>query len=163
MEVLACMRFLVEHPQPSYLRIGKAGEACFHKGVPKVAPGQWLQLDVREGDRVTILSTGATLPLALEQAKEISGGRCSVYSLPLWGMKEKPKQAEMVGQYERVITMEDHLADGGFGSWLCESVNGQDGLPGRIMIKALASSVAGMVGKQTTLHKAAGLMDEITF
>jgi transketolase len=59
--------------------------------------------------------------------------------------------------------MEDHLADGGFGSWLCESVNGQDGLPGRIMIKALASSVAGMVGKQTTLHKAAGLMDEITF
>lgn len=163
MEVRACMRFLVEHPQPSYLRLGKAGETCLHKRVPQVAPGQWLKLHAREVDRVAILSTGATLPIALEQAKRISSGRCSVYSLPLWGMTYKPRQAEMVGQYDRVITMEDHLADGGFGSWLCESVNGKDDLPGRILIKALTPSVAGMVGQQVTLNKAGGLMDTIIY
>jgi transketolase len=161
MEVRACMRFLIENPQPSYLRLGKAGEACLHKEVPQVEPGKWLKLDAREGDRVAILTTGATLPLALEQANEISSGRCSVFSLPLWGMADKPKQAEMVSQYERIITMEDHLADGGFGSWLCESVNGFDDLPARIRIKALAPSVAGLVGKQSTLNKAGGLMDAI--
>ena len=161
MEVRACLRFLVDNPQPSYLRLGKAGEANLHKEVPQVAPGNWLKLNAREGDRVAIVSTGSTLPLALERANEIAGGRCSVCSRPLWGMKEKPKQAEMVGQYDLVITMEDHLADGGFGSWLCESVNGLDDLPARIQIKALAPSVAGMVGKQATLNKLGGLMDAI--
>jgi transketolase len=161
MEVRSCMRYLIEHPQPSYLRLGKAGEACLHDRVPSVAPGEWVKIAGRNGDRVAILSTGATLPLALEQAQQISSGRCTVYSLPLWSMKDKLNQSAMVRQYERVITMEDHLADGGFGSWLCESVNGLGDLPARILTKALASSVAGKVGKQTTLNKLGGLIDEI--
>jgi len=34
MEVRACMRYLVANPQPSYLRLGKAGEPSFHGQVP---------------------------------------------------------------------------------------------------------------------------------
>ena len=44
MEVRACMRYLVAHPQPSYLRLGKAGEPNFHADVPDVAPGRWLKI-----------------------------------------------------------------------------------------------------------------------
>jgi transketolase len=32
------------NPQPSYLRLGKAGEPNFHPGVPDVAPGKWLKV-----------------------------------------------------------------------------------------------------------------------
>ena len=68
MEVRACMRYLVENPQPSYLRLGKAGEPTFHPSPPVVEPGYWLMVspgtDVPQDK--AILTTGATLALAME-------------------------------------------------------------------------------------------------
>ncbi len=155
MEVRAVMRHLVANPGPSYLRLGKAGEPVFHAAVPDVAPGRWLPVrsgDDSSDDNRALLSTGAALGAALARAQPGD----AVYSMPLWGMASKPLQAAQVARHAEVVTLEDHLADGGFGSWLFEAVV-QDGLAGRLRPIALSADVCGTVATQETLNRLGGL------
>jgi transketolase len=75
-------------------------------------------------------------------------------------MKTKDAQAMQVENCERVITVEDHLMDGGFGSWLLEASSIRPDLLARIRIKALDSKVCGMVAKQSTMNAQGGLTEE---
>jgi len=159
MEVRACLRYLTAHPGPSYLRLGKAGEPCFHSAVPELAPGRWLP--VAEGSSAeagTLLTTGATLDLAMRQHAKAEGPKPAVHSLPLWGMASKPLQAGQIARYQRVVTLEDHLQDGGFGSWLMESALAMPELLPRIACKALDARVCGTVGSQAELNALGGLV-----
>jgi len=157
MEVRACMRFLVDHPCPSYLRLGKAGEPVFHRDVPIVEAGRWVTVAAAEGDcSGVLLTTGATLGLALDwRARDHHGW--AVKSVPLWSMATKPLQAAQVAQHRIVTTLEDHLEDGGFGSWLLEAVARDPENLARVNMRALHPDVCGMVGSQGTLNKAGGL------
>lgn len=150
LETRACLRWLVANPGPSYLRLGKAGEPRFHEAVPDVAPGKWVR--VRDGDETAVmLSTGAALGAAIARA-----GDRAVYSLPLWGMASKPLQsAELAGRRE-IVTLEDHLADAGFGSWLAESVAGTASAA-RIRPIALSSEICDQVASQAQLNRLGGL------
>jgi transketolase len=161
MEVTACMRYLMSNPQPSYLRMGKAGEPCIHAEIPEVSPGKWLT--IREGKKagVSYLTTGATLNLVhqlLSQRPDLKS--CSLNSMPLWSMKTKAVQAQQVENFESIITVEDHLMDGGFGSWLLESTSIRPELLTRIKIKSLDAKVCGMVAKQSTMNIQGGLTEE---
>jgi transketolase len=150
LETRACLNWLVANPGPSYLRLGKAGEPQFHESMPSVAPGAWLE--VRQGDEDRImLSTGAALGSAIARAN----GQ-AVYSLPLWGMASKSRQPRQLARHHQVTTFEDHLADGGFGSWLIESVAGTEAAA-RILPVALASHICDEVGSQATLNRLGGL------
>jgi transketolase len=162
MEVRACMRYLVEYPQPSYLRLGKAGEPVLHNGVPVLSPGSWLrvrgvrQFDVDYAPRKALLSTGATLGIALDWQRERHPDH-EVYSMPLWSMASKSVQADQLNQYDELRTLEDHLLDGGFGSWMLEAQLGSAGRATRIMPIALRATVCGTVGTQATLNALGGL------
>jgi len=161
MEVRACVRYISNNPQPSYLRLGKAGEPCIHAEVPQVAPGKWL--NIREGKQGgdAYLTTGATLEIVnqlLANNPELNDW--ALNSMPLWSMKTKGAQALQVENVSTVVTVEDHLTDAGFGSWLLEAVSIRPDLLSRIKIKSLDSSVCGMVGKQSTLNACAGLRME---
>lgn len=152
MEVRACLRYLVNNPQPSYLRLGKAGEPNFHKEVPNVTPGEWLK--VADGASQLLLSTGATLELAMSLRSESQRHLgCSVYSMPLWGMKYKSLQLSQVSACAGVTTLEDHLEDGGFGSWMLESLMSRHDLLNRLNVKALDPIVCGAVASQRELNK----------
>lgn len=153
MEVRACLRWLVANPGPSYLRLGKAGEPNIHAEVPSIAPGRWLT--VKEGER-TLLSTGAALAAALERSESTHQGY-GVATLPLWGMDAKTIQAVQVADHEHVVPIEDHLIDGGFGSWLMEAVIREPGLASRISPIALDAAVCGTVGSQNMLNRLGGL------
>lgn len=158
MEVRGCMRYLLSHPQPSYLRLGKAGEPCFHEEVPDILPGKWLQVVLDKNSKKTVLSTGAPLAKAYEWVS--TAGKYQDYglhSLPLWGMKAKAVQSELVASWEQVITVEDHLKDCGFGSWLRESLENRLDLMPRVSVRALDSTVCGMVGAQSVLNEIGGL------
>lgn len=158
METRACMRYLVRNPQPSYLRLGKAGEPCFHAEVPAVEPGRWLRLaEGSSGAEGTLLTTGAALGLAMKRHAAAVGTRAAVHSMPLWSMASKPLQAEQVAMQARVTTLEDHLADCGFGSWLAESLARQPALRARVEHEALDPRVCGTVGSQDTLNQWGGL------
>ena len=150
METRACLRWLVANPGPSYLRLGKAGEPQFHESIPDVEPGEWLR--VRKGDEDAImLSTGAALGAAIGRAD-----KQAVYSLPLWSMATKGRQEAQLASRGSVTTLEDHLADGGFGSWLAESVAGTDAAA-HIKPIALSAEICDQVASQAALNRVGGL------
>jgi len=158
MEVRACVRYLCANPGPSYLRLGKAGEPNFHDTVPKLEPGQWLTVRPGNGENKTLLSTGAALEFAMSLSTDPAFSDYAVKTVPLWGMKQKVQQLEQVRNCQSVITLEDHLVDAGFGSWLREAVSEQPQLMLNIRTQALDASVCGKVAKQATLNALGGLV-----
>jgi transketolase len=157
-ETRACLRYLIANPQPSYLRIGKAGEPVLHQDVPELLAGHWVPLRSAQRDSgKVLLTTGATLPLAVELQRRNEYQDFSVCSLPLWGMKSKALQHAQLARMKEIITVEDHLSDAGFGSWLLESVANDIGIRGRIRSISLGSNICGLVGSQKTLNAAGGL------
>lgn len=156
MEVKACLRYIISNPQPSYLRLGKAGEPCFHTQVPELTPGKWLK--IIDGKNKSLLCTGATLELGMnlrDNSHDYLGS--SVYSMPLWGMKYKALQSSQVSELASVITLEDHLEDGGFGSWILESLSNHRELRNRVKNMSLNSIICGSVATQKELNELGGL------
>ena len=153
-ETRSCLRYLVENPGPSYLRLGKAGEPKFHEVVPAVSPGKWLPVQTENRDPARVmLSTGAALGAALQRAN-VSGH--SVFSMPLWSMKTKSMQLAQAEPLHELVTLEDHLLDGGFGSWMAESVIGTP-VAAKLRPIALSEQVCDMVASQATLNRLGGL------
>ncbi len=155
-ETRACLKYLVHHPGPSYLRLGKAGEPNLHESPPTLSPGTWLEVSRGESEDL-ILTTGTTLHLAIKRQRAIKGPRPAVFSLPLWGMSSKAHQGQQFLAYKMITTIEDHLIDGGFGSWLAEAVIHGGGPVERLRIEALDARVCGTVGTQETLCVLGGL------
>jgi transketolase len=161
MEVRAVMRYLVANPQPSYLRLGKAGEPCFHATVPEVEPGKWLKVAdpcKTQGTPSALLSTGATLGLAMLWRNTHNFEQHEVYSMPMWGMASKTLQSEQAARFDTVTTLEDHLIDGGFGSWMLEAMAKEQPTRTRILPHALSANICGTVGAQHTLNALGGLV-----
>jgi transketolase len=146
LEATACIRYLIDNPQPSYLRLGRGGEEQIHSQMPVVKPGEWVLVNKRDliNANYTVVTTGTAASIATRiypYAKQ--------YTVPLWGMKYKARQLEQSGS-RHFVSIEDHLEDGGFGSWLQEA--------GCYMsIEALDPKVCGMVGTTEELLKAGGL------
>ncbi|WP_024304071.1 transketolase family protein [Pseudogulbenkiania sp. MAI-1] len=155
MEVRACMRYLVDNPGPSYLRLAKAGEACLHATVPEVEPGKWLEI-VKGRKGKTLLTTGAPLAIAQSWLRQGLYDGHSLHSMPLWGMQSKTRQVEQLAAWDEVITVEDHIVDGGFGSWLAETAT-MGRVQTQIEIRALSDSIFGKVASQATLNRIGGL------
>ena len=153
MEVRACLRYLVANPQPSYLRLGKNGEPTFHGAPPELRPGVWLTLRPGLVGAPVLLSTGGTLAQAMAWAQAIPGPALRVCSLPLWGMAWKQDQHLQLCGAERLITLEDHLLDGGFGSWMGEALMEHPILRTRHRVMALHPDICGMVGSQGMLNQ----------
>jgi transketolase len=155
-EVSACMDYLVANPSPSYLRIGKAGEPNFNTGTPELCPGDWNLVKGADKSRV-ILTTGGCLGIAFEWAKQDPYKNHSIYTMPLWSMESKAKQKQWLGSVDHLVVIEDHLVDGGFGSWMLESQNKLGDHRCRIELKALDSMVCGSVGAQSMLNRLGGI------
>lgn len=159
MEVRACMRYLVANPQPSYLRLGKAGELNYHSTVPEVHPGSLLKVSdsfIRSDGKRAMISTGATMSIAMDWRNSPNYEQFDIYSMPLWSMACK-KEIYNTKKFDEIVTLEDHLVDGGFGSWMMEALVGKPGVETRINVHALTSNVCGTVGSQSTLNKLGGL------
>lgn len=159
MEVRACVRYLVRNPQPSYLRLGKAGERSFHGSVPDLAPGSWVPVKpLGENRRHVVLSTGAVLDLAMQLASEPHWDDHAVFSLPLWGSRFKTKQTVHADGVASLTTLEDHLLDAGFGSWMLEALHASGSIASvALRCHGLDRRVCGTVGGQAMLNDFGGL------
>jgi transketolase len=120
MELKACMRYLVSNPQPSYLRLDKNSNFKIHKSIPKISPGKWLKVLGNNNSINSFLTTGSVIEYAISKFKKKN---FSFYSLPIWGMKYKKLQYNYLKKYKKILAIEDHFQDGGFQSWLNESLN----------------------------------------
>jgi transketolase len=157
MEVRACMRYLTKARVPSYLRLGKVGEPNYHAEIPEIQPGRWVKLH-SGASRSVILSTGACLPIAMDWLEKEKYANSTVYSMPLWSMASKSAQLEQLQAWDEVVTLEDHLHDAGFGSWLLEAKSRSDNVKCVVRNIALGAEVCGTVGSQRALNRLGGIL-----
>jgi transketolase len=148
MELRACMRYLVSNPQPSYLRIDRSSDYTFHRKIPRIYPGEWLKISDGRIRDIAYLSTGSVIEHT--QIKYNRNNNFSQYSLPLWGMKYKKIQYNFIKKYKKIFVIEDHFQDGGFQSWLNESLNKKK-CKTNIISKSLDSKVIKRVGSKKYL------------
>lgn len=155
-ETIASMKEISKRNGPSYLRLKKAGESNYNKTLPSLNPGIWNEVIPPKKGRQIFLSTSGGMKLANDMIKNDNRFRnFGLYSCPIWGAKYKSLQQDQINQFEEIITIEDHLEDGGFGSWLRESVTEPKS---HLKIKNLAlnHNIIGRVGSESHLLKVGG-------
>lgn len=159
-ETKAVMEYLVANPQPSYLRLGKAGEPLVQPHPPSVEPGKlsFIRGDIR--NRRLVLTTGATLKLATDAFDKGPRQDWALASVPLWGEGTKAAVAAQLREASEVITVEDHLVAGGFGSYIQEALNASDIRTVRLRSIAISPEVCAMVASQSELNRRGGLSIE---
>ena len=154
-ETKMCMIHLLENPGPSYLRLKKAGEITYHKELSSVVPGIWKEIIKAKNNRI-FLTTSGGLHLAQQIIKnDPNFVDFGIYTCPIWGAKFKYLQQDQINNYQEIITVEDHLLDAGFGSWLRESVTIPEAHI-KIKNRALNLNVIGRVGSEEYLLKQGG-------
>ncbi|HKO13290.1 MAG TPA: 1-deoxy-D-xylulose-5-phosphate synthase [Acidobacteriaceae bacterium] len=113
------------HEGPSAIRYPRgSGPGAKAKAHPRALPVGQAEV-VREGEEFAILGLGSLLPMAKElaEALERQGSSAAVINPRFI----KPLDMELIGRYARhataVVTFEDHVLMGGFGSAVLEALN----------------------------------------
>jgi len=123
-EMRAITRFSSNFAGPCYIRIGKAGEPEVHKKhnkiVEQIKPGDIL--NVIGGKDIAVFSSGAMLEYS---ANFISENKlsASLYSFPFVKPINQEQLLVLFKKYKKIITIEEHQAQGGFGSAILELMN----------------------------------------
>ena len=151
MEIRACMKYIIKHPQPSYLRLAKSKNLILHRKIPNLKPGQWLSIvNSKKNSKKTFLITGNISHLAKNLLSKKQFNNYSLFSLPIWGMKFKEKQKKQIKKWDVILVLEDHLEDGGFGSWIKESINNTK-IKTKIVSKHINKKIISKVGSEKYL------------
>src|SRR5664279_43135 len=117
----------MQHDGPIAVRYPRGvGPGTPVKDVPKAIPiGKAELLQHGENDSVAIFALGAMIPMALEIASRLEGE--GVSSAVINARFAKPIDTEMVEFYAHnvdvLLTLEDHVMAGGFGSAVLETVS----------------------------------------
>jgi transketolase len=158
LEVQGILDWHYKNPCPLYLRLHKAGEPQLGVSETQLELGAlrpvWrpsIQASTSEEPQICILAIGhiAGRVVNLSHSKSSS---IPVYSVPLWGRPASKQFSEQISEYDVVITVEDHVLEGGFGSYVME-VAAANSLKARVIPVALGAEVVGSVAREETLLK----------
>jgi transketolase len=119
-EVRLALRGSVQRKSPTYVRLGKKGEAVVHKSPPPFAIGKAIPL--RNGTDACILSTGNMLPEAVATADLLAENGLSSRLVSFHTVKPLDEEclAEAFREFPLVVTIEEHSRLGGFGAAVAE-------------------------------------------
>lgn len=146
---------------PFYIRIGKAGEPIVHKGKSVMNLSMGEILTVSNGGETAVFSTGAMLSYVVDfvNQNDISA---SIFSFPFIKPIDRVSLAGIFNSYKKIITIEEHQAQGGFGSAILELLN--DLTEVKLIIKqpsvrriAIPDKFYSVAGSQNYLRNLAGL------
>ena len=149
-EVKSVLNYLTKNPQPSYLRLGINNEHKYTVDKKNIVPGKWYPLSLNKGHENVVLSTGTSLKWVMNNIERFKNK--DIFTLPIWGMSEKKKQRSIASKFSSIITVEDHLYDCGFGSWLIESLQ-ISGTNRKIQSLALPIETTNMVSSEENILK----------
>ncbi|RPH04011.1 MAG: transketolase [Alphaproteobacteria bacterium TMED93] len=149
-EVKSVLNYLTKNPQPSYLRLGINNEHKYTVNKKNIIPGKWYPLSLNKGHENVVLSTGTSLKWVMNNIERFKNK--DIFTLPIWGMSEKKKQRSIASKFSSIITVEDHLYDCGFGSWLIESLQ-ISGTNRKIQSLALPIETTNMVSSEENILK----------
>jgi transketolase len=106
----------------SYLRLTRGGTPVIYQAGEEFPVGGSRVLRSSAGDQVTIVAAGITVPEALSAASQLAARGVSARVIDLYSVK--PIDAATLRQAARdtgrIITVEDHWAEGGLGSAVLE-------------------------------------------
>lgn len=156
-EAEECTKALVNYHGTAYLRLGRGGE--------KPIPGKIEEFEigkarcVYEGERIALFTAGGIF----DEAKAVfeiltaRGLRPALYTFP----SVKPIDRELIeavaGEFELIVTCEEHNTIGGFGSAVAEAVAGMKRRKAYIVSIGLNDTFASAVGDQKYLRKQYGM------
>lgn len=154
MEARASLDEALRYNGPSYIRLGKGGEQDLHSSVPNslAEPTQLVA-----GTDLTILSTGTIVAECLKAAEIMTGYGLSARVLSAPGLQPLGTSWISATDWDRpLITVEEHVLPGGFGSLVLETLN-DHGLVKSVVRYGLNLESLGSVGSQDFLRHLHGI------
>jgi transketolase len=154
-ETEMCLEYLLKNPGPSYLRLKKAGEPNYNLVSKELRAGIWNEIIASKNNKIFLATSGG---LNIAQQLKNANNKYSdygIYTCPLWGAKFKEIQQKQIDFFDEIITVEDHLLDCGFGSWIRESVTNPESHI-KLTNRAFSQNVIGKVGSEDYLLKQGG-------
>ncbi|ASY20506.1 transketolase [Candidatus Planktophila vernalis] len=117
-ELEVLMPYILKKPGPKYLRLGKNGE-------PPLSDSRLTNVEIprllNEGQKIVVLSTGGIGIEVVKAINELTATekiQVSHFSVPTLSFKSIG--SINLQNYEKIITVEEHILDGGFGSFVLE-------------------------------------------
>lgn len=120
-EVESMTHFIGQHRGPCYMRLNKAGEARLHEPAPALTLGSIVPVIRQPESPAThaVWATGDMVGYAHRFIKEHNLA-VDLYSFPFVNPIDTAQLAELASHYLHVTTLEEHQANGGFGSAILE-------------------------------------------
>jgi transketolase len=158
-EVRAATRAIVEHQGPCYLRLGRAGEPLLHDSTVRFQLGKAIR--VRDGDAITIISTGALLQNAIRVADTLATRGIQARVLSMHTVKPLDEEAILAAARETraLVTLEEHSIIGGLGGAVAECL-AESGHSVPFKRIGLPSAFSAHVGSQEYLRSQSNLSPE---
>ncbi|KAI4453677.1 transketolase [Holotrichia oblita] len=147
LECSACMDEMLSNATPCYLRLNKSGIISNHPIELEIAK-------IEKGQDIAIISTGTILKEAIAASKIES--RIGVYSIAKLKPLNIEKILEILRQYKKIITLEEHQITGGLGSAIAEII-AQNNINCKLKIIGIPNIFTSKVGNQTELLKYYGI------
>jgi transketolase len=156
-EAGAATEAVAAHDGPCYLRLGRAGEQKVHTRPIDFHLGKAIQ--VRQGDEITLISTGGMLHTAVETADSLSQKGLQARVLSMHTLKPLDASAVLTAARETsaIFTLEEHSIIGGLGSAVAEILAESVGHEVAFRRFALPSMFACRPGTQEYLRTQFGL------
>jgi transketolase len=163
-EVESVTRFVAEHKGPCYIRLNKSGEARLHDAAPTISLGSIIPL-IRNEVTPAPHAVWATGDMVGYAHRYITENRLPVdlYSFPFVNPIDTEQLAGIANRYQRITTLEEHQANGGFGSAILERLH--DLLSARelkllpeIERIAIPNAFVSVAGSQDNLREKMGLV-----
>jgi transketolase len=126
-ETQQMVEYLVDHQGPVYLRLTRQKLDDVNDDSYRFELGKAMQL--RDGNDVCLMGTGATVQEALKAADELEGDGISARVVNVHTIKPIDADAIMAaaGDCRRIVTVEDHNVAGGLGSAVAEVIAQSNG------------------------------------
>jgi len=154
-ETKLCLDFITRNRGPSYLRLGKTGEKNYSNALILQGDGAFEAISLNDSSSIAVISTGAALQNVQRMVYELNLTNIDLFSCPIWGIDMKKNVSRSLNKYIKIITVEDHLIDGGFGSWILEAL--EQCTRSKLTILGLDRNVCGEVGSQEFLNELGGI------
>jgi transketolase len=161
LEARELTRFATSNRGPMYLRLGKAGEPNLNAVENSIEEGQPRLLTKGISNDVALFSTGSISNMVQKYLVENSLG-ITHYSFPFLSDLNQNSLKSILHTYSKIITIEEHQSDCGFGSLILEVCNDievsiKDFLRPVILRKAIPNKFISFAGSQEYLREMAGL------
>lgn len=160
LEAEEATRAVAFHPGPCYLRLGRAGETVIHRNRIAFRIGKAVSL--RDGDDVTLISTGGMLQTAVQASDVLAARGIQARVLSMHTLKPLDTEALLAAARDTrvVLTLEEHSLIGGLGGAVAEVLAESDELHVPFKRIGLQPAFSGMVGSQEYLRERLGLSVE---